>query len=220
MKGILTKACAVGVAGLGVFAFTGNDSPELADSRFQEEEEEEMTNLYAGTEADTVGRAMGPEMESGIGSKGEDINYDAATSANGELSQTMNGMVGESTAGVPGTRGGNVACAYAVNEALARTTGAPALAVSQGGLSVAQTTRAIESQPNRFRQVSAQEAISSGRDYVVSSNPAWGSTGSHIGIGNGNTVWSNSSSKASIQQNYSASSWNRSFSTAKYYIVE
>lgn len=148
---------------------------------------------------------------------GDAKNLPAGTNS---ASDTINGMVGTSTANVPNTDNGNVACAWTVNTALEKATGSPALDINKGGLSVAATTKAIEQQPSRFQAVTMNEAISSGKDYVISSNPQWGAKGSHIGIGKGSTVWSNSSSSRAVKQNYTANKWNSTFGTAKYYIIK
>jgi hypothetical protein len=133
----------------------------------------------------------------------------------------MNSMVGQSTAGVPGTGGGNYACAYGVNAAYQQMTGNTITGAYGSGsnLSVADTLTAIRNSPGQFQQVDAQTAISSGKDYIIVSNGSTGSNGSHIGVGNGSTVWSNSSSQAAIAQNYSTSSWQNHFGGTQYYVV-
>jgi hypothetical protein len=85
---------------------------------------------------------------------------------------------------------------------------------------VKDTIGAMQANPQAFRQVTQAEAINSGRDYIIASNYDYGANGSHIGWANGNTVWSNSSGRASIQQNYSAATWERQYGRTLYFIPQ
>jgi hypothetical protein len=139
----------------------------------------------------------------------------------GSLSESIANRVGESTAGVPGTNGGDVACAWVVNDVYKNATGQYITDLTGGSnLSVADTIAAMNANPTAFTQVTRAEAIASGQDYIIASNGVIGSNGSHIGIANGTTVWSNSSSKAEISQNYTVDSWNNHFGATSYYIIK
>jgi hypothetical protein len=164
----------------------------------------EMPNMPGGT------LSGGSTAGTGGGTQG--------TAGNGPLSNAIASRIGESTAGIAGTDGGNLACAWVVNSVFEQATGSP---IATGGdrLSVLGTVAAIEAQPDRFREVSRAEALASGGDYIIASNPEWGSNGSHIGIGNGSTIWSNSSSQAAIEQNFTSGSWSNYYGEARYFIA-
>lgn len=134
-------------------------------------------------------------------------------------SSSIAARVGEDTSGVPGTEGGNLACAWVVNDIYRQMTGS-AIAPTGGELSVDSTLQAMLNQPDRFALVTRQQAEASGKDYIVASSYSQGSSGRHIGIGNGSTVWSNSSSSRSISQNYTTESWNQRYGTTLYFITQ
>ncbi len=138
------------------------------------------------------------------------------------FSSVIANRVGESTFNVPGTNNGNVACAWVVNDVYRQMTGRTITGTfGQPGSSnmlVKDTIDAMRANPQAFRQVTQAEAIASGQDYIIGSNYAYGGNGSHIGWGNGNSVWSNSSGRASIQQNYTPSSWQNQFGATQYFI--
>jgi hypothetical protein len=137
------------------------------------------------------------------------------------LSQTIASTVGTTTSNIPGTNGGNVACAAVVNQIFQHVNGQTITGTSgvNTNLSVSSTLQAIQSVPGNFTQVTPEQAVASGQDYIIVSSPDIGSNGSHIGIGNSDTVWSNSSFTASVQQNYTSDSWQNKFGTTQYYIV-
>lgn len=140
----------------------------------------------------------------------------------GTFSGAIANRVGESTFNVPGTNNGNVACAWVVNDVYRQMTGNTITGTyGQPGSSnmlVKDTIAAMQSNPQAFRQVTQAEAIASGQDYIIASNYNYGSNGSHIGWGNGNRVWSNSSGSASIQNNYTPSGWQNYFGQTMYFI--
>lgn len=146
-------------------------------------------------------------------------NTNAIVGNGGELSQNIAGRVGESTYDVNGTQNGNLACAYVVNSVYQQSTGQTIVGPGGNNLAVFDTMQAMDSNPSKFVQVDQATAISSGKDYIIASNYSYGSNGSHIGIGNGSTVWSNSSGSARIQQNYTTQGWSDHFGATKYYIV-
>ena len=138
-----------------------------------------------------------------------------------ELSKTIASLVNTNTSGIPGTNGGNVACAAVVNQVFQHVNGQTITGTTgvNTNLSVSSTLQAIQSVPGNFTQVTPEQAVASGQDYIIVSSPDIGSNGSHIGIGNGSTVWSNQSATASVQQNYTSDSWQNRFGTTQYYIV-
>ena len=139
------------------------------------------------------------------------------TTGNGTLSSAITDRVGESTYNVPDTQNGNVACAYVVNDVYRTQTGQTITNGNGSNLSVIDTVHAMRASPDRFMAVDQATAVASGQDYIIASNPEFGSTGSHIGIGNGSTVWSNSSSRAVIREN--SYNWEGTFGATQYYIV-
>lgn len=107
--------------------------------------------------------------------------------------------IGESTRGVPGTESGNVACAWVVNDIFRSITGNTIVGNTGNPLSVYDTVRAMEQNPQMFTEVSREQAIASGRDFVSAWNPAWGGSASHIVYGRGAQGIGNSSGSRSIQ---------------------
>jgi len=155
-------------------------------------------------------------------SAGEELNNDQITEGAGTYSDAIAARVGESTAGVPLTQGGNLACAWVCNDVYKSMTGSYITDGTNwegGHLSVTSTTRAMMAQPNKFTQVSANQAINSGKDYFIVNSRDFGGGGSHIGLGNGNTIWSNSSSRKGISQNYNTNSWNNGFGGQSLYFT-
>lgn len=129
------------------------------------------------------------------------------------------GRVGEITSGVPGTDRGNLACAWVVNDVFRQVHGSTITGPNGNSLSVYETMQAMERQPQMFTSVTREQAEASGGDYIIASNYAYGGSGSHIGIGRGSTVWSNSSGRTSIQQNYTTGSWENHYGATRYYLV-
>lgn len=129
------------------------------------------------------------------------------------------GRVGEITSGVPGTDRGNLACAWVVNDVFRQVHGSTITGPNGNSLSVYETMQAMERQPQMFTSVTREQAEASGGDYIIASNYAYGGSGSHIGIGSGSTVWSNSSGRTSIQQNYTTGSWENHYGATRYYLV-
>ena len=106
--------------------------------------------------------------------------------------------LGESTLGVPGTESGNLACAWVVNDIFQSITGRTIVGPNGNPLSVYDTVRAMEGNPQMFTEVTREQAISSGRDFVSAWNPAWGGSASHIVYGRGDQGIGNSSGSRSI----------------------
>lgn len=106
--------------------------------------------------------------------------------------------LGESTLGVPGTESGNLACAWVVNDIFRSVTGNTIVGPNGNPLSVYDTVRAMEGNPQMFVEVTREQAIASGRDYVSAWNPAWGGSASHIVYGRGDQGIGNSSGSRSI----------------------
>lgn len=173
--------------------------------------------------------AMLQELFSSFGSGGNQFNSSntgrsalmAATNLLGIMSGTGGGMfpaggmlpfggtnsftsaaaqrIGESTLGVPGTESGNLACAWVVNDVFRGITGNTIVGPNGNPLSVYDTVQAMERNPQMFTEVSREQAISSGQDYISAWNPAWGGSASHIVYGRGSEGFGNSSGSRSIQ---------------------
>ena len=109
------------------------------------------------------------------------------------------------TCSLPGTNGGRLACAYAVNEIVEAVTGNPV----GGGLSTANMYKALQGS-SRFAFIGSDYPNALPGDIIISPTSN-GKTG-HVGIvetrGAG-TIISNSSSNTAIQRNHSASSWQK-----------
>ena len=99
---------------------------------------------------------------------------------------------------MPGTESGNLACAWVVNDIFRGITGSTIVGPNGNPLSVYDTVRAMEGNPQMFTEVSREQAIASGRDYVSAWNPAWGGSASHIVYGRGDQGIGNSSGSRSI----------------------
>lgn len=145
--------------------------------------------------------------------------YSGPLHGGASFSSVISSRTSESTAGIPGTENGNLACAWVVNDVYRQMTGTT-ITGNGNELSVDGTVQAMLGQSDKFALVTRQQAEASGQDYVIASSYSQGSTGSHIGIGNGTTVWSNSSSKRQISQNYSTESWNQRYGTTLYFVIQ
>jgi hypothetical protein len=113
-------------------------------------------------------------------------------------------MLGRSTADVAGTgetreEWGTLACAWFVNDVFRRMTGNTIVGPNGNSLSVYDTVRAMERNPQMFTEVTREQAVGSGRDFVAAWNSAWGGEASHIVLGRGSQGIGNSSSSRTIQ---------------------
>jgi hypothetical protein len=215
---MFNKACYAGGAAAMAIAMTGiatSPTKTASPHAFEEDNKHFIERLMPSSSSFSgdSNNSLPPSPDQNSTNGG---NY---TGDGGALSQDINGRIGESTYNVPGTQNGNVACAYVVNSVYQQATGETIVGPGGNNLSVYDTMQAMDANPSKFTQVDRATAIASGQDYIIASNYNYGSNGSHIGIGNGNTVWSNSSSSASIRQNYTADSWGNHFGATKYYIV-
>ncbi len=165
-----------------------------------------FTNLYSNV-ADIGGGALS-SVQTALSGGGAN-----------SFSNAIASRIGEITSGVPGTEAGNKACAWVVNDVFKQVHGATITGSNGSPLSVYDTMQAMERQPQMFTSVTREQAQASGGDYIIASNYAYGGRGSHIGFGRGETVWSNSSGRTSIQQNYTTSSWQNNYGATKYYLI-
>nr|WP_157872634.1 CHAP domain-containing protein [Bradyrhizobium sp. ORS 278] len=146
--------------------------------------------------------ALPKRQSDGAPRKGDDINAKVFAKAQS--------FVGFDTSGVPGTGGGNLACAWAVNEVVRLALGKPISTEGRGknGLGTAGLFDALR---RNHTQVDAPSPGS----IIISPTPPTGSVHGHVGIvgqnPGGNTdntqIFSNSSRQAKFAQNLSIKSW-------------
>jgi hypothetical protein len=128
-------------------------------------------------------------------------------------------QAGESTANVPGTHHGKLACAWVVNTTMQQVYGHP-IAAGKAQLDVKETLQVIQKEPERFCAVDLTTAITSGLDYiVVTKTGITPGHGSHIGIGNGNTIYQNDSYVQRIVVRNTAT-WIYYYKDASYYLLK
>jgi hypothetical protein len=138
----------------------------------------------------------------GAPKKGDDINARVFAKAQS--------FVGFNTAKVPGTEGGNLACAWAVNEVVRLALGKPISTEGRGqnGLGTGGIYDAL-------RKNHTQVGTPSAGSIVISPTPPTGSVHGHVGIVGQNPggatdntqIFSNSSSQKKFAQNLSVRSW-------------
>ncbi len=120
------------------------------------------------------------------------------------LAEALNAVGTLKTGAIPGTDGGNRACAAAVNKIIEAATGQQA----GGGLSTASMYEALQNN-SRFVFVPGGTQNAQPGDIIIS--PTSGGKTGHVGIvatqGAG-AIISNSSSNAEVRQNHTSSSWN------------
>jgi hypothetical protein len=133
-------------------------------------------------------------------------NSGGGTLKQNAIANTAKASIGKlSTANIPGTQGGTVGCAAAVNEIAKQSTGKPI----GGGLSTAGMDAALQS--GRGTAIVASQAKAG--DLIIS--PTSGSSTGHVGIclSDGcKSIGSNSSFSGGIfKQNFNLGSWNSTF---------
>jgi hypothetical protein len=106
---------------------------------------------------------------------------------------------------VPGTNGGRLGCAWAVNEVVRRALRRPI----GGGLSTANMEKVLRSKHARVEEADAEPGV------IIISPTSGGKTG-HVGVvGEPRSgellIYSNSSSRGLFLQNYTSSSWRRRY---------
>ena len=147
---------------------------------------------------------------------------DSCTAPTSTYTGEIRSRVGEKTIKVPGTQEGRKACAWVVNDVFKKIHGDTITGLygkpSHAALSVESTIRTMRAHPEAFQEVSGQEAADSGKDYLIASNTSYGATGSHIGWGNGEEIWSNSTGARTIRQNYTRKRWASTFGEALFFI--
>jgi|GEM_PF-6718101 len=115
------------------------------------------------------------------------------------------------TCNAAGTSGGKKACAYAVNEIVESALGKPIT----NGLGTADMNQTLASSPH-FTTIGNDLSKALPGDIIMS--PTQGSNTGHVGIcetpGCGSII-SNSSSRAKVEKNFNATSWNNYYSTKK-----
>jgi hypothetical protein len=128
---------------------------------------------------------------------GDDINAREFASAKA--------FVGHDTSHVPGTDGGNLACAWSVNEVTRRALGKPISTDGQGGNGLGTAGIFAELKAHHTRLNSAADA----KPGTIIIAPTEGANHGHVGVVGGTTgsvtdtaVFSNSSSDAKFEQNY------------------
>jgi hypothetical protein len=216
---LLVGGATLGLMALSVDAFRGG-GPEQAMPGHARAPTEANPDLGGGASINSqIARSLAQAAPSGAASAADPNALPPGGNAT-SLSHDFASRLGESTANVPGTDSGNLACAWAVNNVYHDVTGNWIASPDDGGNSVDGLYQAIQANPQTFTPVSQEQAVESGQDYIVLTSAMNGiGTGSHIGIGNGNAIYSNSSSSASLQQNFSPSGWDNYFQGERYYLV-
>jgi len=128
---------------------------------------------------------------------------------NAKLFAAAQAFVGTSTRDVPLTDNGNLACAWAINEAVRRAFGKPISADSKGnnGLDTAGLFAALK---KHHKEVDSPLAGT----IIISPTPPSGNVHGHVGIVgqipatlNNTKIFSNSSSLAKFAQTHTIKSW-------------
>lgn len=105
----------------------------------------------------------------------------------------------------PGTNGGVLACAWAVNKVVHDATGRSV--DSDGGVSTIRMLDALRS--GRGTPVLADQPVAAGAIVI---SPTQGTTHGHVGIvGDGELIYSNSSALAMWKQNFTIASWKQQY---------
>jgi hypothetical protein len=161
-----------------------------------------------GAVADELNRAVSPEAAVAGGptdpppKPGDDIDAKVFVKAKA--------FVGQDTSNVPGTEGGNLACAWAVNEVVRLALGKP-ISTDGNGHNGLSTTQMFDVLKKHHTPVTSPSAGS----IIISPTPPDGTVHGHVGImgqspdGNfDNTqIFSNSSSLGKFAQNRTIKSW-------------
>jgi hypothetical protein len=127
------------------------------------------------------------------------------------LAEALNSVGTLKTGAIPGTDGGNKACAAAVNKIIEAATGQQA----GGGLSTAAMYTALQSN-SKFQLVGSSYANAQPGDIIIS--PTSGGSTGHVGIvaaQGATSIISNSSKNAEVRANHSATSWNSYYGEKK-----
>jgi hypothetical protein len=184
----------------------GHDAPEILLSNtsvFPVQADDEIPQAVA----DQLNRAsIEPEKSKKKGGPAPGANADI----NAKVFAKAKASVGMDTSKVPGTGGGNLACAWAVNEVVRLALGKPIAADSKGrnALGTGEVFDAL-------RKHHIQTDNPSPGSIIISPTPPSGSVHGHIGIvgqsptgGSDNTqVFSNSSGQKQFAQNRTFKSW-------------
>ena len=184
----------------------GHDAPEILLSNttvFPVQADDEIPQAVA----DQLNRAsVDPEKSKKKGGPAPGPNTDI----NAKVFAKAKASVGMDTSKVPGTGGGNLACAWAVNEVVRQALGKPIAADSKGrnALGTGQVFDAL-------RKNHIQTDNPTPGSIIISPTPPSGAVHGHIGIvgqspagGSDNTqVFSNSSGQKQFAQNRTFKSW-------------
>lgn len=161
--------------------------------------------------ADELNKAIAKTQSESNGPGGGPPASDDEASA--KLLAAAQAFVGTSTATVPNTDGGNLACAWAINEVARRACGRP-ISVLRGGTNGLSTIGLFEALQRHTPVALADHA----RPGAIIIAPTQGSRHGHVGIvgpkaGNTNStpVFSNSSTKRQFAQNYTIGSFTNRF---------
>jgi len=138
-------------------------------------------------------------------------SYQNIPPGNGKISQSAENMTGVSTAGIPGTDGGNLGCAAAVSMMFQNATGQQLVSGKDYVLSTKELYSSLNNDP-RFVRVAWGDARPD--DIVVTAQNSRTGKAGHTGIVTANNrIISNSSggfngsAPGTIQNNYSLDSW-------------
>lgn len=112
---------------------------------------------------------------------------------------------------VPGTEGGKLGCAYAVNEIVESALGKPIT----NGLGTPEMYETLKTSPY-FTFIEGGVSQAQPGDIIIS--PSVGDNHGHVGVietAGGGSIISNSSSDAKVERNYNAGSWTNRYQSTK-----
>jgi len=199
-------------SGQNLMRRAGNNAPEVLLSD---------TTVFPVQVSDEVPQAVADELNKAIRKETQPAQAKAGPAPkagddiNAKIFAKAKEKVGLDTSRVPGTDGGNLACAWAVNEMVRLALGKP-ITTQENGKNGLGTAGVFEALKHHHKQVDTPSPGS----IIVSPTPPSGNVHGHIGIVGQNPggdidntqVFSNSSSQAKFAQNRSIKTWKARYS--------
>lgn len=212
---ILNKACFLGGAGVLLIGVNGGIDIGGGSRGFQSAGgDEEFMNSSGGLALGVAPASTTPTPGSGAGDPytyPPGVDPSSLPPGNGDLDSSANNMIGVSTAGIPGTDGGNLGCAAAVCMMFQNATGQQLVPGQNMVLGTGTLWSSMNNDP-RFVRVGFGDSRPG--DIVVTARNAGSGRAGHTGIiTGGGRIISNSSSgfqgsaPGTIQNNYSIADW-------------
>jgi hypothetical protein len=199
---LLNKACFIGGSAVIIVAVGGGI--DLGKKSPPSGGEEDYATTSAGGTSSPPKPAANPYNTNSM----TGVDPSTLPPGDGNISRSAENMIGVSTAGIPGTDGGNLGCAAAVSMIFQNATGQQLVPGQNLTLGTSQLYSSLRGD-SRFVEVSFANAAPG--DIVVT---AAGSQAGHTGVvTSDNRIISNSSggfngsAPGTIQNNYSVSGW-------------